>query len=79
MIKKNIKTEKLRQEANEFIKKFGYTQIAYRCQVEAEAVRKWPRMGIPEKHWFALFSLEPTLRVETLHKWNEAIRSLKAD
>lgn len=75
--KKNIKADLLRKEAREFILKLGYTRIAFLCQIESQAVRKWCENGIPEKYWVTLFSIAPDLRVDTLHKWNEAIRAAK--
>lgn len=71
------KIEQLRKEARDWLAKTGHTKIAFRCGIESDAVKRWPINSIPEMHWVTLFSIEPGLRVETLHKWNEAIRAAK--
>jgi hypothetical protein len=37
------------------------------------AIHKWPKNGIPERHWAALMSLGD-ITVEELHAANEALR-----
>ncbi len=41
------------------------------------AIRKWGGNGIPEKHWAALITLDPSLSLDDLHAANESIRASK--
>lgn len=72
--KKSIPIE-LRAQARQWASDTGYSQIAYRCQLEAEAVRKWPVNGFPERYWHILVNIDPNLRISALHEWNKAIRA----
>ena len=43
--------------------------------VTQDAVRKWKKSGIPEKHWRALMDLHELLTLEVLHFANEDKRA----
>ena len=52
----------------------GHDAVAGATGLKVDAVRKWPRNGIPEKHWADLRHLCDA-SVEELHAVNEAARS----
>lgn len=56
----------------------GPEKIAGAIGAKHWAVRKWPKNGIPEKHWAALRGLTD-IPIEQLHAANELIRIAAAD
>jgi hypothetical protein len=55
----------------------GRDKVAEAVGLKADAIRKWPDIGIPDRHWPAIIELVPGLTPQAMFDANVAARSAK--